>query len=285
MTVMIDEEQSFKKILVFLLNAKGFDGNHYKTNYIKRRIAVRMRATGVSTYGDYLKILQNSHHEPSRLLDRLTIHVTEFFRDPAVYKAVREKIVPNIFGVSDKKVRVWCAGCSTGEEPYSLASIFAEWASLQMEASFEIFATDIDSRSISTAEKGEYSLESVMKIPRGLTSRWLHPEGAKISVSLDLKNRVHFRAHDLLGKWMPGLGNFDLIFCRNLLIYLTGSQQQILYARFANALNPGGYLVLGLTETLLGPAREYFHCVDVKHRIYQNRGLSQGLNLRTKANG
>jgi chemotaxis methyl-accepting protein methylase len=281
MPVIIDEEQSFKKILVFLLNAKGFDGTHYKTNYIKRRIAVRMRALGVSTYGDYLKTLQSNLQEPSRLLDRLTIHVTEFFRDPGVYKAIQENILPNIFPISEKKIKVWCAGCSTGEEPYSLAGILAERGSLQKDASFEIYATDIDSRSVSTAEKGQYSPESILKIPKVWTDRWFRSDGAKISVSLDLKHHVSFRVHDLLGKWMPGLSDFDLIFCRNLLIYLTGSQQQILYSRFANALNPGGYLVLGLTETLLGPAREYFQCVDVKHRIYRNRGL----NLRTKTNG
>src|SRR5580693_5539475 len=167
MPVIIDEEQSFKKILVFLLNAKGFDGNHYKTNYIKRRIAVRMRTMGVSTYGDYLKTLQSNQQEPSRLMERLTIHVTEFFRDPGVYKAVRENIMPEIFKAPEKMMRVWCAGCSTGEEPYSLAGIFAEWVSLQKGASFEILATDIDPKSISAAEKGHYSPESMVKIPKG----------------------------------------------------------------------------------------------------------------------
>src|SRR5580658_678077 len=118
MIVMIEEDQSFKKILAFLLRSKGFDGNHYKTNYIKRRIAVRMRVVGASTYTDYLKILQHNLEEPARLLDRLTIHVTEFFRDPSVYKAVQEKVLPGFLGKAGKKMKVWCAGCSTGEEPY-----------------------------------------------------------------------------------------------------------------------------------------------------------------------
>jgi chemotaxis protein methyltransferase CheR len=285
MTVTIEEESSFKKILSFLLSAKGFDGNHYKTNYIKRRIAVRMRATGVSTYAEYLKTLQSNQQEPSQLLDRLTIHVTEFFRDPGVYKAVQEKILPNILKNTERKIKVWCAGCSTGEEPYSLADILAESVSSKSGGSFEIFATDIDPKSISAAERGEYSRESLIKIPKGRMTRWFRSDGAKVSVSFELKNKIRFRVHDLLGKWMPAVSHFDLVFCRNLLIYLTGNQQQKIYEQFSSVLTPGGYLVLGLTETLLGPARKYFHCVDVKHRIYQNHDLRHEADLRKFANG
>ncbi len=257
MTVLTAEDLSFKKILAFLLSAKGFDGNHYKTNYIKRRIAVRMRATGVSTYKDYLKTIQCDPQEPSRLLERLTIHVTEFFRDPNVYKAIQEKILPDVFKRNGNKIKIWCAGCSTGEEPYSIAGILAELAaSYEGRISFEILATDIDPKSISTAERAEYSRDSLAKIPKERTARWFHSDGMKISVSSDVENHVRFRVHDLLGKWMPILNNFDLIFCRNLLIYLTSNQQQKIYEQFSNALTPGGYLVLGLTETLMGPARK-----------------------------
>ena len=283
MTVMIEEESSFKKILAFLLNAKGFDGNHYKVNYIKRRIAVRMRATGVSSYPEYLKTLQCNQQESSQLLDRLTIHVTEFFRDPSVYKAIQEKILPKIIKKSGENIKVWCAGCSTGEEPYSMAGLLAEWVSCKSDCSFEIFATDIDSKSIGAAERGEYSRESLRKIPKGRTTKWFRTDGTKVLVSSELKNHIRFRTHDLLGKWSPLLTDFDLILCRNLLIYLTGNQQQKIYERFAKALTPDGYLVLGLTETLLGPARKYFRCVDIKNRIYQNLNISQDLNLMAAA--
>lgn len=93
----------------------------------------------------------------------------------------------------------------------------------------------------------------------------------KAWVSSELKKHVRFRVHNLLGSWGPGLDEFDLVFCRNLLIYLTGPEQQKIYERFAKVLNPGGFLILGLTETLLGPSRNFFHCVDVKHRIYRSK--------------
>ncbi len=285
MTVMIEEDPSFQKILAFLFNSKGFDGNHYKTNYIKRRIAVRMRAMDVSTYTGYLKTLQGNPQECSQLLDRLTIHVTEFFRDPGVFKAVQEKILLSILKVPPKKIKIWCAGCSTGEEPYSIAGILAESLSSEHDCSFEIFATDIDPKCIGVAERGEYSQDSMSKIPKGWKTRWFRSDGTKLSVSVELKKHVRFRVHDLLGKWMPVFEDFDLIFCRNLLIYLTGNQQQKIYERFSKALKPGGFLVLGLTETLLGPARKYFNCVDVKHRIYQNLELKHELDLGKAENG
>jgi chemotaxis methyl-accepting protein methylase len=197
MTAIIEEDPNFKKILSYLLKVKGFDGRRYKLNYIKRRVAVRMRATGTANYQEYLHFLQANPPESSFLLDRLTIHVTEFFRDPEVYQAIQK--------------------------------------------------------------------------PRAL--RWFQQEENKVIVSTELKRAIHFRTHDLLGKWSPVMSGFHLILCRNLLIYLTAVQQQSLYARFAEALVPGGYLVLGQTETLLGAARQLYRCVDVHHRIYQT--LSQ----------
>jgi chemotaxis protein methyltransferase CheR len=264
-----EEDPNFKKVLAFLLKAKGFDGHHYKPNYIKRRVAVRMRAMGTPTYLDYLHVLQNNRQEPSLLLDRLTIHVTEFFRDPEVYQAIKTKLLPAFAGLEGAKVKVWCAGCSTGEEPYSVAMMLKEWTFTQPGMGFEIFATDVDAASVRTGDKGEYPVESLRKLTRAQVTRWFHQEGSKARVVSDLKRHVRFRTHDLLSDWTPDLSDFHMVFCRNLLIYLTSSQQQKLYERFAGILTPGGHLVLGLTETLLGPARKYFQCVDIRHRIYQ----------------
>ncbi len=269
MAAKSEEDPNFHQILSFLLKAKGFDGHRYKPNYIKRRVAVRMRATGLATYRDYLGFLEKDRLEPSHLLDRLTIHVTEFFRDPPVYKAVEEKILPRLSKVPYGKIKVWCAGCSTGEEAYSVAILLKEWVAGMPHLSFEIFATDIDASSVKAAEKGEYPAEAVQRLPRVLAGRWLRMAGPKAQAFQELKHPIRFRVHDLLGDWEPVLSGFHLIFCRNLLIYLTAPQQQKLYERFAEVLSPGGYLVLGLTETLLGPARRFYHCVDVKHRIYQ----------------
>ena len=273
MTATTHEDPDFKKILAFLLKAKGFDGHRYKVNYVKRRVAVRMRATSCSTYADYLRILQLEPEEPSRLLDRLTIHVTEFFRDPSVYKTLEERTLPAFPEPPSGKLKVWCAACSTGEEPYSVSILLKEWAASGQDRSFEILATDIDTASVKTAEKGEYPLEAVKGVLRQRTARWFRTVGPRVLVSQELKHCIHFRTHDLLRDWPAEWSGFQFVFCRNLLIYLTPPQQQTLYEKFAEVLAPGGFLLLGLAETLLGPARRFYRCVDVKHRIYQKAGL------------
>lgn len=269
MSATVEEDQNFKKILAYLLKSKGFDGHHYKPNYVKRRVAVRMRATRTTTYQDYLHLLQSDRQEPSNLFDRLTIHVTEFFRDPNVYRALREKVLPAYDDVLENKLKIWCAGCSTGEEPYSVAISLEEWAFARPGFSFDILATDIDAPSVRTGEKGEYPVESIRKLTRAQTGRCFHVDGSTARVAPHLKRSIHFRVHDLLGKWPDEISGFHILFCRNLLIYLTAPQQQKIYEKFAKALVPGGFLVLGLTETLLGPSRKFFQCVDIKNRIYR----------------
>lgn len=264
----VQEDPFFQKILELVLRSKGFDGNRYKTNYIKRRIAVRMRATEQGTFSDYFHFLQKDPEEIAKLLDRLTIHVTEFFRDPEVFNAVQKVILPSLAGTPNGKIKIWCAGCSTGEEPYSLAMLLQEW-SAGAGKDFHILATDIDPASIRTAERAEYSAGSVTKLPKDRVGRWFRAEHHHVMVVKEVRQKVQFRVHDLLGRWNPSMTGFDLIFCRNMLIYLTSIQQQGIYESFYNALIPQGHLVLGLTETLLGPSRRFFKCVDIRNRIYR----------------
>jgi chemotaxis protein methyltransferase CheR len=269
MIAPIDQDQNFKKILEMILTDKGFDGSHYKINYIKRRIAVRMRATGAPNYDEYYKILKSDPRELSFLFDRLTIHVTEFFRDPEVYRAIQGANIANVTKDRLQQIKVWCAGCSTGEEPYSVAMLLKEKAVDNPCMEFQIYATDIDPISIKTAAQGIYPLEALRKLTKTQIARWFFIRGEKARIVEELRRFVFFRPHDLLGHWSPELSGFHMIFCRNLLIYLTSTQQQKLYERFYYSLKPGGYLVLGLSETLLGTARKYYRCVDVKNRIYQ----------------
>jgi chemotaxis methyl-accepting protein methylase len=270
MQTALGDDADFRKILETILKIKGFDGLHYKVNYIKRRIAVRMRATQAETYHEYLKILLGTPAESTQLLDRLTIHVTDFFRDVGVYQSLQEKILPEVFSKSlTKKIRVWSAGCSTGEEPYSVSFLMQEFRKLNSEFSFGILATDIDEISIRMARNGEYSSQSVQKLSKKTIGEMFRAEGSRFKVIPSLRQSVRFLKHDLLKDWPVEFSNFNIVFCRNLLIYLTAIQQQKLYERFYRVLIPGGYLVLGLTETLLGSAREIFNCVDIKNRIYK----------------
>ena len=159
-----------------------------------------------------------------------------------------------------------------------MAILLKEWANYHPDFSFVILATDIDAASVRGAERGEFSPESIKKLPRPRALRWFQQEESKVIASNELKRTIHFRTHDLMGKWSPVMSGFHLILCRNLLIYLMAAQQQSLYTRFAEALVPGGYLVLGQTETLLGAARQLYRCVDVHHRIYQT--IKQGSDSR-----
>lgn len=272
MTHETQEDPFFHKILELLLRSKGFDGNHYKPNYIKRRIAVRMRATERGTFSEYYHLLQKDPKEIPKLLDRLTIHVTEFFRDPEVFHAVQRTVFPVLSNDPGGKVRVWCAGCSTGEEPYSLAMLLQEW-SVGTGVDFSILATDIDPGSVRTAERAEYPLESVAKLPKDRAGRWFRTDRHRVTVVREIRQKVQFRTHDLLGRWSPSMSGFDLILCRNLLIYLTAVQQQGIYEGFYRSLIPQGHLVLGLTETLLGPSRRFFKCVDIRNRIYRAQDI------------
>ncbi len=262
-----EEDPFFHAVLSYLLSAKGFDASRYKRNYIKRRIAVRMRATGSATYEAYGKLLTQKKDEAGLLLDRLTIHVTEFFRDSSVFHALREKVFSKPAG--EDLFHVWSAGCSTGEEAYSAAITLKDWALQHPPFPFEIWATDIDPQSVKTAEKAQYSVSALAKMSKAHQSRWFYFHEEKASVVEDLKKHVWFRTHDLLGDWSVDLARFDMIFCRNVMIYMTAPQQQILYQKFAQSLKVGGFLVLGLTETLMGKARSFYRCVDVRHRIYQ----------------
>ena len=285
MKAMTEEDPSFEKILALLLKAKGFDGRQYKPNYVKRRVAVRMRATGTTTYPDYLRLLQNDRQEPSLLFDRLTIHVTEFFRDPSVYRAVQEQVLSAHEDTLGKKLRIWCAGCSTGEEPYSVAMMMEEWGMSRPGVSFEILATDIDAPSVRAGEKGAYPAESLRKVAKAQVNRCFHVDGSMAFAAPRLKSSIRFRVHDLLGKWPPEMSEFHIVFCRNMLIYMTAVQQQKVYQNFAKALVPGGFLVLGLTETLLGQSRKFFQCVDIKHRIYQALEKQQALLTASAGEG
>ena len=187
--MILEDESYFPKILDLVLKIKGFDGQNYKLNYVKRRVAVRMRATKSVTYRDYFQFLTQNHEEASHLLDRLTIHVTEFFRDPDIYEALREKVFPSLLATArNKRIRVWSAACSTGEEPYSLAFLLSEFLGPHSEFSFEILATDVDAASLQTARLGEYSGESVGKISKKVLGKMFRVEGAKFKVLPGLQN-------------------------------------------------------------------------------------------------
>jgi chemotaxis methyl-accepting protein methylase len=269
-----EEEAAFEALCKLILKAYGFDFGQYKANYLKRRVAVRMRAVGVKTFGEYHKILEADRGEWDRLHDRITIHVTEFFRDPEAFQYLETSVLPelaaSVVARGDKVFRAWSAGCSTGEEVYSLGILLSE--TLKGEAArlkLQLEATDIDPACLETGRTAHYDLKAIERVKPDWQARWFRrqPGGIRVAVGDALKAVVRFQRHHLMVD--PPLAGMDLILCRNVMIYFTRDQHQKVFEAFHRSLNPGGVLVIGKTESMMGKARELFTCLSARERVYR----------------
>jgi chemotaxis methyl-accepting protein methylase len=227
---------------------------------LKRRIAVRMRARGVHTYEDYARVLDHDAHEYQELLDALTINVTKFFRNPETWTALR----PHLDKLAQQRssLRVWSAGCSSGEEPYTIAVVMAE-----IGAPGFVDATDVDRLSLERTRQAHYPDAAFSEMPVALKRRYFE-DGRPVPAVRDL---INVRAHDLT-RDAPPRPPYDLIVCRNVVIYFERQAQERLFHVFVNALAPGGVLLLGKVETLFGPARDKLTLQDPRERIYTKPG-------------
>jgi len=252
---------------------RGFGCASYKEKCLQRRIAVRMRARGVHTYGEYSRVLDSDESEYERLLDALTINVTKLFRNWEAYRAVATHVVPALWSAPLSTIRVWSAGCSSGHEPYSLAVLFHRHADQARELSrlsrVDVLGTDIDRRSLAAARHGQFSEPDFSETPADLRERYFSPT-SPFAVSPSVRSMVRFEKRDLLAEPAPG-GPLHMIACRNVLIYFDRDTQARLFELFHDALAPGGFLLLGKVETVLGPARPKFVAVDARERIFRRK--------------
>lgn len=241
----------------------------YKDRCLRRRLAVRMRACGAASLSDYAAHLAGSPAETQRLLDTLTINVTQFFRNPEVWDQLEGLLRPMVRR-QQGRLHAWSAGCASGEEAYSLALL---WDLLVREAGLDasatraqVEATDIDAASLARAADGRYPSRSVAGTHRACTG---FPAGAgEVTMPEAIRAQVHPIRHDLLRE-PPPHPPYDLILCRNVIIYFEREAQERLLAGFADALPPGGLLVLGRVESILGPARPAFELLHPRERIYR----------------
>jgi chemotaxis methyl-accepting protein methylase len=265
-TAYIQEE--FDALTAKITRERGFGCASYKDKCLKRRIAVRMRARGVHTYRDYARVLDADAHEYDRLLDALTINVTRFFRNPEAWDAV-DAMVPALLTAAKEPLRVWSAGCASGEETYTLAMIFHRRAAAlgRRARAVGIIGTDIDKASLDTAERGAYEAAALTDMPDEMRRAYFGG-GPPYTVPAEVRALVRFQRHDLLAQPVPG-GPFDLIVCRNVTIYFDRKSQESLLDKFHGALAPGGLLVQGKVETLVGAARTRFETVDARERIFR----------------
>ena len=265
-------DAAFTELTVKIAADRGFGCASYKDKCLRRRIAVRMRARGVHTYADYARVLDDDHAEYDKLLDALTINVTKLFRNWETYSVLRDRVVPMLWALPEPVLRVWSAGCSSGEEPYSLAALFHEHAmrlgqGSLVERRVQVLGSDIDARSLDAAERGTFEESDFTDTPDELRRRYFAP-APPFTIAPDVRRMVRFERRDLLAE-APPVGPHHLICCRNVLIYFDRETQERLFQKFRDALAPTGILVLGKVETLLGAARHRFAALDGRERIFR----------------
>ena len=253
------DERAFLALTEKISRARGMSCESYKDKCLKRRIAVRMRARGVHTYADYARLLDQDAREYQDLLDALTINVTKFFRNRETWDALRPYL--HALGKTRPEVRVWSAGCASGEEPYTIAVLLLETLG---EGRATIDATDIDRLSLERTRQAQYPDEAFSEMPADLQRRYFKG-GRPIAPVRDL---VRVQAQDLT-RDPPPRPVYDLIVCRNVVIYFERAAQERLFSSFVQALSPRGVLLLGKVETLFGPARGALTLEDPRERIYR----------------
>jgi chemotaxis protein methyltransferase CheR len=244
--------------------------SNYKEDYIKRRFLSRMRSTNCANYADYLRYLKTHTEENEPLRNALTINVTEFFRDKEVWDEVKNVILPALFK-QKKRISIWCAGSSTGEEPYTLAIILHDVLVNHKDWSGTITATDIDEVVLAKAKAGVFDEKAIQKLPtvqiqRHFTKR---PDGL-YEVKPHLKELIRFRPHDLMSG-VPPVRYVDLLTCRNVTIYFTEKQKDDLARMFHAALVTDGYYVMGKTEYLGRQVEDLFVMKNTSQKVFMKK--------------
>lgn len=271
--MLTGDPEGFARLTGEIARVAGLALADYKEKVLRRRIAVRMRARGAETYGAYGDLLRKDPAELEQLKDALTINVTRLYRNPETWDRLRTLVLPELLARREGAVRVWSAGCSSGEEPYTLALCLAEEAERMGKHLWahkaRIVATDIDELVMGRARVGRYPSSAFLEIPPDLTAKYFRPVGVDDrEVVPALKRMVDVRRQDLLREPPPN-PPYDLVVCRNVVIYFDRDGQDRIFAGFIDALAPGGYLLLGKVETLFGAARDRLELIDVRERIFR----------------
>jgi len=264
-------EPAFEALLNQIAKTHGFRCDAYKEGCIRRRIGVRMRARGMHSYDAYGSLLRRDSAESQRLLDALTIHVSRFYRNPETWAVLAATVLPTLWRRRIGALRCWSAGCAAGEEPYTLAILLLEQARREgaVTPPSVIDATDYDRASLERAGRGSYPRAVIKDLPLSLCRRYCEGQES-VTVAPEVRRLIRLARHDLTCE-PPPAPPYDLVLCRNVIIYFDRPTQERIAARLADALAPGGYLVLGKTETIRGEARARLDLENPRERIYRRR--------------
>lgn len=266
-----EEGGDHRSVLELVRGGTGVDFTHYKSSTLRRRIKRRMMLHRFDDQPDYEEFLKQTPDELEALFQDILISVTSFFRDPESCEALARDVFPKLISAvaPDEPVRLWVAGCSSGEEAYSLAILFTERAeAMGSRARLQLFATDVNPRCVEKARAGWYPASAKQEVSPTRLERFFTPESGGYRVRKSLRESCVFSRHNLLTD--PPFSRVDFISCRNLLIYLEPVLQQKVMPTFHYALKPDGFLWLGSSESV-GTARPLFEAVDVRHKIFQRK--------------
>ncbi len=263
------DPQNIPSILDFL-SKKNVNFQAYKRNYFLRRLQIRMRKANAESFREYRKFLETNPKEINSLVDCLSVNVTRFFRDRELFSQLERDILPKIFKNKGRKVRIWSAGCAVGPEPYSIAMMLNKINPKSLLNKVQILATDLSQDFLNQAIKGIYSKEYLDEMDPSQIQLYFKVTNREVyELSPLIKSAVTFKWHDL--RTQPLTRDFDLIMCRNVLIYFSRQQGKTLFQRFHSVLKPKGYLVLGKCELVSPQVKNLFENTDVGNRIYQKK--------------
>jgi len=263
------DDQDLDDLLTFVRESRGFDFTSYKRSTLTRRIRKRMMDARASSYIDYQDLLETSADEYNLLFNTILINVTGFFRNGEVWTFLQREVVPELIATLDpaEEIRVWSAGCSSGEEAYSLAMVFAETLGLdECVERVKIYGTDIDEEALRDARAGLYPAKALDPVPEHLREKYFEPSGSQFAVRQDLRKRMIFGRHDITSD--APISRLHMLVCRNTMMYFNVEAQSQIIDRFHFALRDGGFLFLGKAEMLL-TAGDRFAAYSIRQRIFR----------------
>ena len=260
-----------ENLLAFIRDSRGFDFTGYKRSTLARRIRKRMGDAGITDYAGYRDLLEADAEEFRALFNTILINVTSFTRDTEGWAFLQREILPELIAArsAGEEIRVWSAGCSSGQEPYSLAILFAEVLGIEECARrVKIYGTDVDEEALREARSGLYSAKVLEPLAPELRAKYFEPNGSQFAFRADLRRRVIFGRHDITRD--APISRLDLLVCRNTLMYFNSEAQAQIIDRFHFALREGGHLFLGKAEMLLSEG-ERFEVANMRQRIFRRR--------------
>ncbi|MBW4488190.1 MAG: protein-glutamate O-methyltransferase CheR [Trichocoleus desertorum ATA4-8-CV12] len=270
----LQRNPAFEKLLDYLKQSHGFSFTEYKPSSLMRRVQLRMEQVGIDAYSDYTTYLQANPDEFGFLFNTIEINVTDFFRDPLAWEYLVTEIIPWIRDQkkADEPIRLWSAGCASGEEVYSLAMTLAEVLGIeQYQERVRIFASDVDVEALEQARQGCYAANRIAPVPLALQERYFERDGDCYRVRLELRKPLLFFRHNLLED--PPMSKIDLLVCRNALIYFNCVGQNKALVRFYFSLRSTGILFLGSSESLPQQHR-LFRTLSMKHHMFSKADKS-----------